>query len=231
MIPSGGLSGDRPAHLDACSKYFLGWVTPTQVTGTLVSEAIQQAAFNADVYQFRNGGPLSGEYFLDENRQKAGFDAGLPGAGLLIWHIDGNTISRERGSNKVNNNECISFVGPSCAIKHYGVRLVQADDVLHLENNNNRGDDGDPYPGSANNTPFTSASIPNSSLYNGTPCGANITAISASGANMTATLSTSPCMVLSDGGNHSKVINTDGTLWAWGYGYTGQNGDGTTTFR
>ncbi len=58
-------------------------------------EPIFQAATNADVCQFLPGTPSSGEYFLIENRQKTGYDAGLPGSGLLIWHIDasksGNT--------------------------------------------------------------------------------------------------------------------------------------------
>jgi len=141
--------GDRPAHMDAWSKYKLGWVTPTVVVGTLTNEPIQQAATNADVYRLLSGTPDTGEYFLVENRQKTGFDAGLPGAGLLIWHIDADVSD--------NNNECYPG-GPSCANSHYKVALVQADNLYDLEkdvnNGGNRGDTGDPYPGSTNNRTF-----------------------------------------------------------------------------
>ena len=33
---------------------------------------------------------------------------------------------------------------------------------------------------------------------------------------------------LSRGGSHTTSIKNDGTLWAWGYNYYGQLGDGTT---
>ena len=57
----------------------------------------------------------------------------LPGDGLLIWHID--------ESQPDNTDE-----------NHYKVGLVQADGNRDLELEHNRGDDGDPYPGSAGNT-------------------------------------------------------------------------------
>jgi hypothetical protein len=38
---------------------------------------------------------LSTEYFLIENRQCVGFDAGLPGEGLLIYHVDENVASNQ----------------------------------------------------------------------------------------------------------------------------------------
>lgn len=181
-------SGDRPSHMDAWSKYRLGWVTPVQVSGTLTNEPIQQAATAADVYKFLGGEPLSGEYFLVENRQKAGFDAGLPGSGLLIWHIDGNTISTKMNANTVNNYECYPG-GPSCSTDHFGVALVQADNLWEMEKNIDRGDGGDPHPGSTGKTSFTDSSSPNSRLYNGNPSNVSMTGISASGPTMTATLS------------------------------------------
>ena len=36
---------------------------------------------------------------------------------------------------------------------------------------------------------------------------------------------------ISMGGSHSIAIKNDGTLWAWGYNYYGQLGDGTTNLR
>ena len=174
--------GDRPAHMDAWSKYLLGWVTPTEVSGTLVNEPITQASTAADVYKLLSGTPLSGEYFLVENRQKTGFDAGLPGAGLLIWHID--------AAQSGNTNECYPG-GPSCALQHYKVSLVQADNLWDMEKNFNRGDAGDPYPGSTGKTTFNAASSPNSAFYNGSPSGVSITGISASGSTMYCTLSLS----------------------------------------
>lgn len=172
-------SGDRPAHMDAWSKYFLGWVTPLQVLGTMANESISQAATSPDVYQLLQGSPSGGgEYFLVENRQKAGFDAGLPGAGLLIWHIDESRTS--------NNNECYPG-GPSCAAQHYHVALVQADNLWELEKGLDSGDAGDPFPGSTAKSTFNNTSTPDSKLYNGSLSNISVTAISGSAATMTAT--------------------------------------------
>ena len=44
---------------------------------------------------------------------------------------------------------------------------MQADGQRHLENNANRGDDGDPFPGSCGNASFTDTSTPNSKSYAG----------------------------------------------------------------
>ncbi len=182
--------GDRPAHMDAWSKYKLGWVSPTLLTGTLTNEPITQAATASDVYQLLNGSPLSGEYFLVENRQKTGFDAGLPGAGLLIWHIDGTKIANTIANNQVNNSEC--YPPSNCSSNHYGVALVQADNLWELEKGLNSGNTGDPYPGSTSKTSFTNTSSPNSKLYNGSSSNVSITNISASSSTMTATMSVTP---------------------------------------
>ncbi|MFL5608527.1 MAG: hypothetical protein ACJ8AD_18880, partial [Gemmatimonadaceae bacterium] len=88
-------------------------------------------------------------------------------SGLLIWHID-ESISG-------NTNET-----------HYKVALMQADGKRDLELNQNRGDAGDPFPGTAGNHAFTATSTPNSKSYANTSTCVAVTGISASGAVMTA---------------------------------------------
>jgi M6 family metalloprotease-like protein len=169
------ISGDRPAHLSAWSKYKLGWVTPAVVSGTKTNEAISASCNQADVYRFSTS--TATEYFLLENRQRCGFDAGLPGAGLAIWHVD--------ETKSTNREECKTATG--CASLHYKVALEQADGLFDLENNRNRGDSGDLY---VSGKVFTSTSTPNSLAYGGTNNNISVTNISGSASEMTATLAT-----------------------------------------
>ena len=110
------------------------------------------------------GGP---EYFLVENRQRAKFDASLPGDGLLVWHID------ESQAGNTDEN-------------HYKVALLQADGKRDMELDRNRGDAGDPYPGSSGNTSLNANSTPNSKSYTGQSTCVSLTGISPSGAVITA---------------------------------------------
>jgi M6 family metalloprotease-like protein len=154
--------GDSPSLPDAFLKWYQGWITPTTVNGTLTGASIQQAETNAKAYLLRpnpNGVDWnfrvtsgSGEYFLVENRQQTGYDAALPGCGLLIWHIDESVTY----TNSANANE-----------NHPLVQLLQADGLRNLEIKTNRGDTGDPYPGSTNNRTLNFSSNPNSRLYSG----------------------------------------------------------------
>ena len=57
------------------------------------------------IYRVETG--KSGDYFLLENRQKYGFDAALPGAGLMIYHVHPNieSISVPLKLGRVNINQ------------------------------------------------------------------------------------------------------------------------------
>jgi len=104
-----------------------------------------------------------GEYFLIENRPLIGYDVGLPGPGLLIWHIDESVIF----NNYANSDQ-----------NHRLVDLIQADGLRQLNLiTNNRGDEGDPFPGNTQNTNFNANSIPSSNLYFGIPSGVSVTSI------------------------------------------------------
>jgi immune inhibitor A len=176
--------GDSPVHLCAWSKYMLGWVDPVTVTTRLANETIDPAASSADVYRFfPDNQTNSQEYYLIENRQHIGFDAGLRGTGLAVWHIDDGMASL---NNLDNSQECAA---PSdCSNIHYRVALVQAEGDWDLEIGYNSGDTGDLYPGASGNTRFGSASDPASTLYDGALSHVDISGITQSGTTITASL-------------------------------------------
>lgn len=163
--------GDVPAHPSAWCKVNQGWATVTNVT-TSGPITISDVRTSHQVYRLWKDGGGGSEYFLLENRQQGGYDANLPGDGLLIWHIDESMTS--------NSDE-----------NHYKVALMQADGLRNLETSTNRGDSGDPYPGSRSNTSFSASSVPSSRSYTGADTCVSVAAISASGPAMTATVSVS----------------------------------------
>ena len=170
--------GDIPADPSAWCKVQQGWASVTNVTtsGTI---SIPDVKTSRNVHRLWKDGAGGSEYFLIENRQRTNYDAKLPGDGLLIWHID------EAQSGNTDEN-------------HYKVGLAQADGKRNLELSQNRGDAGDPYPGSSANTSFNSTSTPNSKSYAGQDTGVSVSAISASGATMTATVSVSSKSAVKD---------------------------------
>ena len=165
-------SGDVPAHPSAWCKVNQGWATVTTVTsnGTI---SIPDVKTSRNIHRVWQNGASGPEYFLLENRQRTLYDAQLPGDGLLIWHID------ENQSGNTDEN-------------HYKVGLVQADGLRNLELDQNRGDRGDPYPGSRNNISLTPSTTPNSNSFTGVSTGVSIVNISASGAMMSANITVSP---------------------------------------
>jgi M6 family metalloprotease-like protein len=179
--------GDSPVHLCAWSKYALGWIDPVTVSEALTNQVIAPATTHDDVYLFFPDNQIdSQEYYLIENRQFIGFDAGLPGTGLAIWHID---EAKATYNNQDNSQECLPSA--DCTDTHYRVALIQADGFADLELGYNRGDSGDLYPGTSENTAFTNATAPNSLRYDGSSSHVSISNIAESDETITATLSLS----------------------------------------
>jgi len=165
---NGGLT---PAHPSAWCKVNQGWVSVINQTANQ-TETIHDVKTNRTVYRLWKNGGSGSEYFLAENRQRTLFDAHLPSDGLLIFHVD-ESISG-------NSNEA-----------HPQVALEQADGLNQLGTGVNRGDAGDPFPGSSGNRTFNASSNPNSKSYGGVDTCVSVTNISASGPSMTARLAVS----------------------------------------
>jgi immune inhibitor A len=162
---SWGGGGDKPVHPSAWCKANQGWAAVDNRTAN-GSIAVQDVKTGHTVYRLWKDGAPGKEYFLVENRQKTGdFDISLPAGGLLIWHVDENQTS--------NRDE-----------NHYWVALMQADGKRDMELNNNRGDAGDCYPGTAHNANFNNTSTPGSKSYAGVSTCVAVNGIPASAAVM-----------------------------------------------
>lgn len=106
----GVLPGGRPSHLNPFFKSWFGWTDPEgyEPSGFEGPVAVSLDAVerggpvvrilpNPAGVDWENGGG-TGEYFLLENRDRVGFDADLPGEGLLIWHINERRASNDSSS-------------------------------------------------------------------------------------------------------------------------------------
>jgi immune inhibitor A len=154
LMSSGSWGGNGntpqiPTHMSAWCKQKLGWVIPVPIDSLNKNLTITNVEQNPIIYKMWKLNQSSLEYFLIENRQKTGFDKNLLNSGLLIFHVD------DTKTNNTNEN-------------HYLVDLEQADGNRDLNKGTNRGDAGDPFPGSSNNTKFDFLSTPSSSGYSAT---------------------------------------------------------------
>jgi M6 family metalloprotease-like protein len=168
-----GGSGTNPKQVDAYLKTAAGWATATDIgssqaaAGTLV--AAPDTGYNS-FYRYRKPG-VTTEYFLFENRQRTGRDAGLPSAGIAVWHVD-----------ELGNRDNQSMV-PNSTHQNYELTLVQADNLWHLENYKNYGDAYDLFYDGNSAAAYTNMlddySSPNANWWDGSLSGMRLSDISA----------------------------------------------------
>ena len=174
-------NGNSPSYFDAWCRTYLGWTQVSTITSNIIGATIPAVENTPLVYKLWANGTASNEYFLVENRQPVAFDVALPGYGLLIYHVDTNLFDY----NYWNNNPWYPGYTTN---GHYFIAVEQADGLYGLETGVNRGDAGDPWPGSSTNRNFNISSIPNSRAYSGQDSLVSILNISNSNSTMTADL-------------------------------------------
>jgi M6 family metalloprotease-like protein len=175
LMGSGGWNKqDSPAHLSAWSKDFLGWVDVTSLSSDQTDVQVEPILGSARV--IRVDIPYTNEHFLLSNRQATGADIHLHGPGLLVWHIDRDLAVgiTENPYNTVNADA-----------NRKGVDLEEADGRDDLDWSNNRGDAGDPFPGSADATDFNDRTHPSSRSYGGGTCQVRLSNIQQAGEPIT----------------------------------------------
>jgi M6 family metalloprotease-like protein len=151
-----GPLGSSPAHPDAWCRTQMGYVNSVNVTRDSMECNIPHIENDTIIYRLWKEGTEGNQYFLVENRQKTGYDAALPGAGLCIYHVDESVGTQ-------NDNE---WYPGHTGSGHYLVALEQADGNWNLEKNIDSGTAGDPFPGTGNKTFLDSITVPDTKDYN-----------------------------------------------------------------
>ena len=144
-----GFDGDPrrlPVSLSAFSKMRMGWANVTEIaaTGTYALRAgINQVA--KIVRGFHDGGRRRPEYLLLENRQPVGYDSGMTGGGIAVYHVDEDVRRQDRpGFPNMTDVAAYADAGAYPANgRHYGVRLVASDGDYGLERRRTPGAGGE----------------------------------------------------------------------------------------
>lgn len=89
-----------PPNYTPLEKMLLGWIQPVELVGPQTVRNLKSIADGGDVYRIKHS---DNEWLLLENRQQKGWDYGLPGKGLVIFHV--NYDSSSWTSNAVNANK------------------------------------------------------------------------------------------------------------------------------
>jgi immune inhibitor A len=178
-------TGSSPAHLSAWSKMTLGWLEPTWVFQDSFSVTVPPVETTGTAFRLWTNGVDAGEYFLVENRQPVGFDAGLVrttleadttahGHGLLVYHVDPGVIGNNTAAHKMVDIE--ESGGPEAATGFTGVQNLDVErgalkSQAACEGTatvyGNRGDLYDPWPGLGGRPTFDANTCPNSNSYCG----------------------------------------------------------------
>lgn len=171
LMDSGSYNGDGylPAGYSAAEKSDCGWIElkdMTNITETVNVTDMAPQTQNGDAYIIKNKGNEN-EYFVVEYRAKDGWDAEIPGEGIMITHIDfdqdiwdyntANTKGNYYKGDKLYTNNHMRWT-----IKHANnttaTSYLKQIDALYPYNSNNK---------------LTRTSKPTSSLYNTNSDGTN----------------------------------------------------------
>jgi immune inhibitor A len=223
---AGDQLGTSPAHFSAWSKAQLGWLHPINLAENLTALEIPPAETNKVAYRIWRNGEIGPEYFLIENRQVLGFDAGLTRrqkdfgladpAGLIIYHVDHFGQQGNENRRLIDVEEASPFFTETDYLEQLDLpRLPPAHEFLY---NGNRGDNGDPFPGFSlvndqaadyigerDRAEFSESTIPNSNDNAGFPTHVRISNIRQVGENMVVDIAIQIITAVEDGSDSPSL--------------------------
>lgn len=153
IMDYGCYNGDGfvPCGYTSYERMAAGWIEPIELTEYTSVSGMKALTDGGEAYIVYNDA-CDTEYYLLENRQQTGWDAELPGSGMLILHVDYD--EEIWAANTVNNTS-----------GHQRCSVFHADNSAKRSTYSITDVAGDAYPYGDNNM-LTDTSTPNASLFN-----------------------------------------------------------------
>lgn len=174
LMDSGEYNGDgyHPAGYSGYEKWVAGWQTPIELSSNTTVSNLKAMSEGGDFYLIYNNGDKD-EFYLLENRQKTYWDDSLPGRGLLITHVDYdslcwyNNVVNTTGDFSQSDGYSTNFTNDH---QRYTLFHADHDDDSSYWNTRlslwlKQTEDGDAYPYEGLDS-LTNQSFPAAELYN-----------------------------------------------------------------
>ena len=134
--------GNTPPAYSSYERFFMGWLTPRVLSGPeevslgkMNADTLALMLCDGDAHNLDGENPNPATFYLLENRDKSGWDAYLPGEGLLITKVQYDAGKWQNNSVNIQSSSM-------------GVDIIEA-----VENDTDWGAETDTYPAGA--TAFT----------------------------------------------------------------------------
>ncbi len=177
-LDGGPYNGDGciPPHYGAFERFSLGWMKPKQFDAneTCTLKPIDESNEAYIVYTEKPA-----EFYLFENRQQQGYDVGIPYHGLLVWHIDFVQNVWNRNSANSQSHQYVDLVEANGLSTHPG-SIYDSNYYRKLLAQHQ----GDPFPGTTNNTSFNATTHPKFVSWSGKETGVSLSDITEQDGNI-----------------------------------------------
>lgn len=140
-------NGGTPTGFTSYERMYCGWLEPIELNDAMYVQEMPSLTSNPTAYIIRNSGEED-EYYLLENRQKEGWDKRIGGHGMLILHVDYDSLAW--AMNEANTVR-----------SHQRMTIIPADNFLSSWSLS-----GDTWPGTSGNTEFSDYSTPAAKFFN-----------------------------------------------------------------
>ncbi|GEM_PF-2306621 len=203
MWNNAGITPAQPSAYNKCDVY--KWATATNLTTLISPITIQNSSVQPMGSFYRMNTTTPHEYFLFENRQQVGFDASLPGHGMLVYHVDSTYIAAHEKPNDIN------------AGSHQGMYIMPANSTngsgVSLSEYSNMNTSSCPFPIISTKTSFTDATNPHSNSWAGASTKIPIMGITENNTDKTVsfTYNVNDCIPPTNQASNIKITSTTET--------------------